>query len=96
MKAKIIPFCFVLLSQCGSPQDKHFSQSITSTAAESMAYHTWNWIGCWWVKFYTLKLYSQQNPNALAIYTLRAEVDNFSGVAFKLVPDNSTFKILNI
>lgn len=31
----------------------------------------------------------------MAIYTLRAEVDSFSGVAFNLAPDNSTFKILS-
>lgn len=32
----------------------------------------------------------------MAIYTLRAEVDNFSGVAFNLVSDNSIFKTLNV
>lgn len=49
MKAKIIQFCFVLLSHCGSPQGNHFTQSVTSTIEESMEVedHTWNWIGCW-------------------------------------------------
>lgn len=72
MKAKIIQFCFVLLSQCDSPQDNHFTQTVISTIAESMevADHTWNWIGCWQGKVLHTKIILTIESKCLWLYIL--------------------------